>query len=140
NPLERRLRGKVGTAHSYKARQDAEEGRFDEARAGYQAALAFAERGNYAVLCKWSACEFKAGNAPRAEELLTQAHAEEGNRLAVAFSMLIEAIRFKLPKPLKDRFDREVKEELARPPSTHAAAAIADTAGALRNAGVTYYG
>ncbi len=140
NPLERRLRVKVGAAHSYKARQAAAEGRFDDARAGYQAALTFTEGGSYSVLCKWSACEFKAGDAARAEELLTQAHAEEGNRLAVAYSMLIEAIRFKLPKPLKDRFDREVKEELAREPSAHAAAAIADTAAALRRAGVTYFG
>ncbi|MCI0460275.1 MAG: hypothetical protein L0Z62_25260 [Gemmataceae bacterium] len=141
NPLERQLRMKVGTAHSYKARQDAESGRFDEARAGYQAALAFDEGNrNYPVLCKWSACEFKAGNPTRAEELLAQAHSGEGNRLAVAYSMLIEVIRFKLPKALKDRFDREVKEELASPPSAHAAAAIADTASALQRAGVSYYG
>ncbi len=141
NPLERRLRRKVGTAHSYKAREDAEAGRFDDARAGYQAALAYDDSDrNYPVLCKWAACEFKAANPEKAEELLVRAHAEEDNRLAVAFSMLIEAIRYKLAKPLKDRFDREVKEQLALPPTPRAAAAIADTAAALRAAGVTYYG
>jgi tetratricopeptide (TPR) repeat protein len=141
NPLERRLRAKVGNAHSYKARQDADAGRFDEARAGYQAALAFSEGGsNYPVLCKWAACEFKAGDAEKAEELLGRAHAEEDNRLAVAFSMLIETIRFKLPRKLKDRFDKEVKEYLAQPPTARAATAIIDTAASMCAAGVTYYG
>ena len=141
NPLERRLRAKVGNAHSYKARQDAEVGNYDAARAGYQAALAFTEGGrNYPVLCKWAACEFKAGNPEKAEELLQRAHGEEDNRLAVAFSMLIETIRFKLPKKLKDRFDKEVKEYLAQPPTPRAAAAISDTAAAMRAAGVTYFG
>jgi tetratricopeptide (TPR) repeat protein len=141
NPLERRLRGKVGTAYSYKARQDAEAGHFETSRAGYQAALAYADGDrSYPVLCKWTACEFKAGDEAKAEELLQRAHAEEDNRLAVAFSMLIEAIRFKLPKKLKDRFDREVKEHLAQPLTARAAAAIADTAASLRGAGVTYFG
>jgi tetratricopeptide (TPR) repeat protein len=141
NPLERRLRNKVGNAHSYKARQDVEAGNYDAARAGYQAALAFSEGGrNYPVLCKWSACEFKAGNPERAEELLQRAHSEEDNRLAVAFSMLIETIRYKLPKKLKDRFDKEVKEYLAQPPTARAAAAVSDTAAAMRAAGVTYFG
>ena len=69
------------------------------------------------MLCKWAACEFKAGEPEKAEGLLQRAHAEEDNRLAVAFSMLIETIRFKLPKKLKDRFDKEVKECLAQPPT-----------------------
>ncbi len=141
NPLERRLRAKVGTAYSYKARQDAEAGDFAASRAGYQAALAYADGGRaYPVLCKWAACEFKAGDEVKADELLQRAHAEEDNRLAVAFSMLIEAIRFKLPKKLKDRFDKEVKEYLTQPPTARAAAAIADTAASLRGAGVTYFG
>jgi tetratricopeptide (TPR) repeat protein len=141
NPLERRLRAKVGTAHSYKARQDADAGRFDEARVGYQAALAFSEGDRtYPVLCKWAACEFKAGEPEKAEELLGRAHAEEDNRLAVAFSMLIETIRFKLPKKLKDRFDKEVKECLAQSPTARAAAAIINTAASMRAAGVTYFG
>jgi tetratricopeptide (TPR) repeat protein len=141
NPLERRLRAKVATAHSYHARSLAEAGRFDEARPEYQAALALDDRGkSYPVLCKWAACEFKAGDTARAEELLARAHAEEGSRLAVAFSMLIETIRFKLPRALKTRFDKDFNEALAEPPAAQAAAAIADTAASHRLAGVTYVG
>ena len=141
NPLERRLRGKVGAAHTFHARTLAEAGRFDEARAEYRAALALGEgRGDSSVLCKWAACEFKAGDAARAEELLQQALASEGNRLAIAYSMLIEVIRLKLPTALKKRFDREFKESLAEAPTGAAAAAVAETMAAHRLAGITYHG
>jgi tetratricopeptide (TPR) repeat protein len=141
NPLERRLRARLSTAHSYNARAFAEADHFDQARAEYQAALAFSESHNdSSVLCKWAACEFKAGAAERAEELLHKAREEAGTRLAVAFSMIIETIRLKLARPLKSRFDKELKEALAEPPTGQAAAAIADTAAAHRLAGVTYYG
>jgi tetratricopeptide (TPR) repeat protein len=141
NPLERRLRYKVSTAHLLNARQHAEAGRFDEARREYQAAIALGEgRKDSTALTKWAACEFKAGNPERAEELLGQALAAEGGRLAVAFSMLIEVIRLKLARPLKTRFDREFKEALAEPPTAAAAAALANIAATHRLAGVTYFG
>src|SRR5262249_15965374 len=74
NPLDRRLRARVSTAHLFNARTFAESGRFDEARAEYQACLAYKEGEDEAsALCKWAACEFKAGNKTRAEELLQQA-------------------------------------------------------------------
>jgi tetratricopeptide (TPR) repeat protein len=141
NPLERRLRAKLSAAHTFRARAEAEAGRFDEARAGYQAALAYNEGGEtYSVLCKWAACEFKAGDDARARELLEKALAQTGSGLAVAFSMLIETIRLKLPRPLKALYDQEVNRLLAEPPSAAAAAAIAKVVAAHRRAGVTYFG
>jgi tetratricopeptide (TPR) repeat protein len=141
NPLESRLRAKLGSAHLYYARTRAEAGAFDEARAEYQHALTLEDRASKAtVLVKWAACEFKAGVPERAEELLAQAHTEEGNRLAVAFSMLIEVIRLKLPRTLKTRFDKEFNALLAEPPTGQGAAALADTAASHRLAGVTYFG
>jgi tetratricopeptide (TPR) repeat protein len=141
NPLERRLRGKVGNAHAYHARVLAEAGRFDEARQEYQATLRLEEVGrNASILCKWAACEFKAGDAARAEELLAQAYAKQGHPLPVAFNMLIETIRFKLARPLKTRFDREFKEQLKAAPDAGAAGAVAETVAGLRGAGVEYVG
>jgi tetratricopeptide (TPR) repeat protein len=141
NPLDRRLRSKVGDAHLFNARAHAEEGRFDEARAEYQAALAYSEgKNNSSALCKWAACEFKAGNPVRAEELLQQALTEADTRLAVAFSMVIETIRLKLPRALKSRFDKEFNDGLAERPTAAGAVAIADTAAAHRLADVQYYG
>lgn len=141
NPLERRLRAKLSSAHTYQARARAEAGRFDEARASYQAALGLCERANAgSVYCKWAACEFKAGDTPRAEELLRQALAEAASRLAIAYSMVIEAIRLKLPPALKRRFDREFTEALVEGPTAAGAAQAAETAAAHRLAGVTYHG
>jgi tetratricopeptide (TPR) repeat protein len=140
NPLSRPLRGKVSGAHLFRARTHAEEGEFDAARADYQAALAFRDGEDYPALCKWAACEFKAGNPERAEELLQKALAEAGTGLAVSYSMVIECIRLKLPRALKTRFDREFNAALAEPPSPAAAVAILSTTAAHRSAGVTYHG
>jgi tetratricopeptide (TPR) repeat protein len=140
NPLEHRVRLQLATAHSYRARTLAEAGSFDEARAAYQAALAMDERREkYPILCKWAACEFKAGQMDKANELLQQAYAEKDSRLAVIFSMLIETIRFKLTK-LKTQFNKEFNALLADPPSGAAAAALAETAKEHRLAGVKYHG
>ncbi len=140
NPLDRRLRLKLGSAHLFNARTLAEAGRFDDARAEYRTSLALNQENEDSVLCKWAACEFKAGDADRAEELMRQALAKSGTRLATAYSMLIETIRLKLPRTLKDRFNREFTEALAEPPTAVGAVAVADTAGSHRLADVTYFG
>jgi tetratricopeptide (TPR) repeat protein len=140
NPLDRKLRSKLGTTHVFNARAHAEAGRFDQARQEYQMTLALDNRNEASVLCKWAACEFKAGDIARAEELLQQAQAKAGTRLGIAFSMLIETIRLKLPRPLKARFDKDFNESLAEPPSPAAAADSVDIAAIHRVSGVTYYG
>jgi tetratricopeptide (TPR) repeat protein len=141
NPLEKRLRDRVSHAHLLNARNHAEKGHFEEARAEYRAALALEEgKKSPTVLCKWAACEFKAGSPEQAEDLLRQALEDPAKRLEVAFSMLIEAIRLKLPRPLKNRFDKDFKEGLAEPPTGKAAAAVASLAATHHVAGVKYVG
>jgi tetratricopeptide (TPR) repeat protein len=141
NPLDRKLRGQVGTAHLFHARSEAEAGRFDEARAQYQASLSYHDdKDDPAVLCKWAACEFKAGDQAKAEELLARALGRTGSRLAIAFSMLIEVIRLKLGPKLKKRFDAEVKAGFNEEPMADSVVQIAVTAGQHRAAGVTYHG
>jgi tetratricopeptide (TPR) repeat protein len=140
NPLDRALRRRLSLAHIFSARDHAESERFDEARAEFRAALGLAEgRDNSSVYCKWAACEFKAGDAARAEELLGQALADVGSRLGVAYSMLIEVIRLRLTK-LKKRFNDEFNALLAQPVDGASAAAVADTAASHKAAGVTYHG
>jgi predicted Zn-dependent protease len=140
NPLDRNLRRRLSTAHLFHARAHAEAKHFDEARAEFRAALALSERGdNSSVYCKWAACEFKAGDDARAEELLGPALADAGSRLAVAYSMLIEVIRLKLTK-LKKRFNDEFNAQLAQPAEGASAAAVADNAASHKAAGVTYHG
>jgi tetratricopeptide (TPR) repeat protein len=143
NPLDRRLRERVSAAHLYVARTHAEAGRFDEARREYQASIAIGEGNHSAALCKWAACEFKAGDTARGEELLQKALAElgdAGNELAVAYSMLIEVIRLKLPGTYKTRFNKIFNEGLAAPPTGKAAAELAANTASHQVAGITYHG
>ena len=140
NPLDRRLRRQVSSAHLYQARSFAEAEDFDAARREYQAALAMGEGDNSTVLCKWAACEFKAGDTSRGEELLQQAAAQAGNDLGIAYSMLIEVIRLKLPGTYKTRFNNAFNEGLAAPPTGKAAAALASVTASHHAASVTYYG
>ncbi|HKB39766.1 MAG TPA: tetratricopeptide repeat protein, partial [Gemmataceae bacterium] len=140
NPLDRRLRGRVSTAHLYTARDHAEEERFDQARQEYQSALALSEGDTSTVLCKWAACEFKAGDTAKGEELLQQALAQAGNELAVNYSILIEVIRLKLPGSYKTRFNKSFNDGLAAAATGAAAAALAETTASHHAAGVTYHG
>jgi tetratricopeptide (TPR) repeat protein len=141
NPLAVHLRAKRSNAHLFRARTFAEAGQFDEARADYQASINLGDpRQQASPLCKWSACELKAGNSERAEELLARARAEVGSQAAIAFNMVIEAIRLKLPRPLKSRFDKELNDALKEPPTGVAAALVAQTAASHQLAGVKYHG
>jgi len=138
NPLEKRLRNKVGTSQLVLARALAQAGKFDEARAHYRTSLAREESDKNMVLCKWAACEFKAGDHARAEELILLARAEAGPLLATAYALAIEAARFKLPAPLKKRFAAEFNCVLDEPAGVEAARRILVTAAGHRLAKVSY--
>jgi tetratricopeptide (TPR) repeat protein len=141
NPLDRRLRSELAAAHLFHARDLVDRREFASARSAYQTSLDLDEgRHCFTALCKWAACEFKAGDVPRAEELVQQALARAGEPLPVAYAMLVESICFKLARPLKERLDREFAAGLAQPPSGRAAAELMDIASALVGAKVRYHG
>jgi tetratricopeptide (TPR) repeat protein len=140
NPLDRRLRERVGTAHMLTARPLALAKRFDEARTHYQAALSFASSGNtYSVQCRWAACEFKAGNDARAEELLEQARAGTAP-VVVSFILLSETARLKLPPAFKKRFDKEFAAGLKEEPTAASLLGLADYAHGLQHPSSSYHG
>jgi len=139
NPLQVQLRKKVSLAHQLLAREFTEAGRFDEARQAYQAALAGADAQHASGLyCKWAACEFKAKNAARAEELLREA--SSAPRLVVAYQMLVESSRLKLPPAIKKRFDTEFKSVLAETPEEAAIAPALEVAAGLQSFEIAYHG
>ncbi len=140
NPLDRSLRSRVSTAHLFHARSLAESGEYDAARGEYQASLEQEVLGRAAILCKWAACEFKAGAAARGEELVKEAQGIAGSELSLNFSMVVEAIRLKLAPAFKKRFDKAFGEGLKQPPEPLAAALLADTVASHRNAGIDYHG
>jgi tetratricopeptide (TPR) repeat protein len=140
NPLDRRLRERVSTAHMHSARTHAEAGRFAEARRHYQSALTFVSPGHQgSILCRWAACEIKAGDTARADELLAQAQGQEVP-LLVTYIMLTESIRLKLPPAVKRRYDREFNAGMAAPPTGAAAAALAGFTLSLERMGLEYRG
>ncbi len=117
NPLDRDLRGQVGYARMLLARAAAEKKNIEAARPQYQAALGLMPADEtWSILCRWAGAEFKAGDAARAEELLQQA-LSHGTPLAVAYCLLTEAIRLKLPAALKKRFEADFKHGLEQTPT-----------------------
>jgi tetratricopeptide (TPR) repeat protein len=141
NPLDRGLRSSISTAYVYHARSQANAGRFEEARNEYQAAMTYGDDAEDAsILAKWAACEFKAGNTERAEQLLTRANAHGAGSLTVSFAMLIEAIRLKLPRDLKARFESDWKAGLAATPTPADMVGLAGIVASHRAAGVEYHG
>jgi len=141
NPLDRRLRGRVSNAHTLLARSHAEADRFDAARAEYQAALAFHEgKGSETIYCKWAVCEFRAGVPERAEELIRQALGLASHPMDVAYTLLAESIRLKVPRPVKARFEKEFAAALAEPAVPKAALACLAMAAGYHQAKVKYHG
>jgi tetratricopeptide (TPR) repeat protein len=140
-PLDRRLRSKTSMAHLLNARVFAEADRFDEARAEYQAALGHEDGKDQAkVFCKWAACEFRAGNAQRAEELVLQAQTQSGSELAVAYYIVIESVRLGLASKLKTRFTKAFNAGFKQPPAGVTTEALAKIAAAHHAAGLSYHG
>jgi tetratricopeptide (TPR) repeat protein len=140
-PLDRALRRKMGSTRLMHARARVEAGRFDEARSEFQEALTLCDPPEqYSVLAMWAACELRARDVARAEELLGQARSRGGTRLALAYGLLIESIRYQLPRPIKKRFDDEFKAALIEPPEVTAAEQAMGILAAHHDTGVSYRG
>jgi tetratricopeptide (TPR) repeat protein len=142
NPLDRGLRAKLASAHLGSGRVHATASRFDEARAEYAAARRLlGDEPDPHLLCRWAATEFKAGDADRGEALLAEARARAGSDLSVAYQMLTETLRQKLPRAFKTRFEGEFNAGLAAPPDGAAAAGMATVTAALTQLrGLAYVG
>lgn len=141
NPLQRGLRERVAFVHQVQARHFVTGRLFDEARKAHRAALDISEPADrHMILAKWATCEMKAGDRARADELLAEARAGGRHAPAVAYYLVIEAARLKLPKAVKDQLAREFAAMLGQPPTPEAAVALLNIAAAHRQADVGYHG
>ena len=141
NPLNRFLRDKLAAAHLAAAQTHVSRRNYEKAREAFRATLDLCENANhYQVYVPWAACEFLANDSVRAEELLAQANSDAAHRLAVAFAMLVNAIKLKLGKALKTRFEREFNDLLSQPQTAAMTVALASEAVRLFRAGVKYVG
>lgn len=140
NALDRRLRRKVSDAHLLLARAHVEFGRFDEARQQFQAALDQSSGPDGSmILAHWAACEFKASDEARAEELLQQALARTTAPVGVSYLLLAEVQRLKLARSLKTRFEQDLKNGLATP-TVDGAVFLTRILAGLHIGGVKYHG
>jgi tetratricopeptide (TPR) repeat protein len=140
NPLDRRLREKLVTAHLGNGRAHATAGRFEEAGREYRAAEALQPGGaEHLLRCRWAATEFKAGAEARGDELLAQAR-RAGTPAGTAYRLLIETQRQKLPKGYKTRFEADFNAALAEAPTRAAATELAVIAAGLTHGKVAYAG
>jgi tetratricopeptide (TPR) repeat protein len=140
NPLDREMRRKVAHAHLDQARALVEAKRFDDARQQAQAAETLFGTAPAEVLFVRAACELKAGEAARAADLLQEVRGRGMEPLGIAYAMLVEAVRGKLPVAIKKRFEQEFKVGLEQPPSPAAAVALLRLVWDLEVADVSYFG
>jgi tetratricopeptide (TPR) repeat protein len=141
NPLNRELRNRFGQTKRLMAGQLAAAGNFEPARSAFQTALQLIEPSEqFFTLTAWAACEFKAGDSAKAEELLLQAAANETLREAISANLYALATAWKLPKPVKSRFDKAFKEQLAAAPTPSAAVALAALYAQFQVDRFEYYG
>ena len=140
NPLDRNLRRKVSDTHLLLARQHVEGGSFDEARQSFQAALDLSGGPDGSIiLAHWAACEFKASDPARAEDLLQQALSRTPAAVGIAYLLLTEVIRLNLDRALKKRFEQDFKDGLAEP-NQAGAVFLTRILAAVHAGGVSYLG
>lgn len=117
NPLNRDLPGIAAIVRQRWGLQLTLEGHFDEARAQFDQALKSWSGSKTPLLCQWAACELKAKNPTRAEELIAQALAAPDQRLAGRYALVGESIRAKLPPADKKRIAADLKSALTETPT-----------------------
>jgi tetratricopeptide (TPR) repeat protein len=140
NALDRRLRRKASDVHLLLARTHVETDCFDEARRQFQAALDLSGGSDGGmILAHWAACEFKAGETARAEEMIQQALSRTTAPVGIAYLLLTEVLRLKLDRALKKRFEQDLKTGLATPNQDGAVFLTRILAG-LHSGGVQYIG
>ncbi len=82
----------------------------------------------------------KAGDEPRADELLAEARAKAVGEMLVTYTLLVEAIRLKLPHSMKTRFTTEFNSAVADEPTPAIAGGLLVYLAELDKTGVTYHG
>ena len=139
NPLDARLRLNVANGLQGRARALADLGRLAEAAADTaEAVRLLGGRPDVGLLVQAAAIAFKAGTVDAAEAFVGQATAL--SPASAAYALSIECLRFKLPAPLKERFQGDFTAALAGPPSALAAVGIGRRVSAPRRNSANTWG
>jgi len=124
------------------ARKRLDKSKIDLARKDYEEAETFHQATDDAVplYCKWAALEWRAGDAPRAEELVTRAHAAAVHPLQSCYQLAIELSRAEVPAEVRRRFESELAVQWRGRPTAANAAAVAGLTMAIDATGTDYEG
>lgn len=152
NPLDRRLRDRVGKAHLLHSGQLLLKNRLEEAFQNAQAAQSLADpRDVPMILCRQASCALKGGAngggvgeaETGAEALLEQARTRSAP-LVVTYIMLTEAATLKLAREIKDHYTREfnngIKQTVSGPEGGSTAAGLARFVAYFKRRNLTYHG
>jgi hypothetical protein len=119
NPLDRELREQLFVAQRIQGRQLTKAGQFDAARAIFAATLQDPDRPTAVLVrCHWAACELKAKNPTKAEELVTAALEQpEGHPLLVYWCLVSDGVELGIPLAPRRHWDQGFNTALNSPPS-----------------------
>lgn len=132
NPLERRLRGKLGKARQNLALARTVEQNFDAARAEFEAAGALWEGPPGPLWCQRAVLEMKAKDDAAAEQWVARALGEPDQRLAVRYGLVGESVRAKLPPARRKKLADELNAVLAQDATPAEVLALLESAAAQR--------
>jgi len=141
NPLSRDLRQHMQLAQSSRARQLTVKGKFDDARSHFQSTVTFSEpRDLCAAYCQWAACEMKAGDNARADELLEQARAHSPGELLISYNLLVESNRLTLANSIKTRYTKAFNADITGTGTPGLALALVNFVYSLDAVDINYHG
>ncbi len=123
-PLDREIRGRIWINHVAAARVYALKEQFDLGRSELDAAASMPRSGDvldYAIPVRRAVLELKAGNRHASQQLIEQAKRAAQDEAPVLLMLVVEAIRYRLPKEFLSGFERDLKAAMKRRCSSAAA-------------------
>jgi tetratricopeptide (TPR) repeat protein len=141
-PLDESLRHLERMTHVGMARVYALERKWDEGRAEFAAAEALAptDPPEFAYLVRRAMFEYKARLDDAGDRYVEQARALLSDPGPIWMALLIESIRFKMPKARSDEYTRLWDVELKKKPKAETAGEMAGLMGSLLHVDVEYTG
>jgi hypothetical protein len=124
------------------ARVCALDGKWDEGRAEFAAADALAQAGgrDYSVFVRRAMFEYKAGQTESGDRLVAQTKGLLVEPAPLYLALLMESIRFKMPKPRSDEYAKLWDAEMKKKRRSETAGELAGLMGSFLSAGVDYTG
>ncbi len=140
NPLDPTVIDRTWQVHVAASRQLALKKQYDSARAELDAAesMGFQNTFPYTISVRRAMLEFKAGQHERAEQYVEQAKDLAPEATPVLLTLAVEAVRYRLPRAMCTRFEREWKKLIKRRCRSETAAQMSNIMRSYLAAGIRH--